>query len=46
MRTAGLDVEQEEFAIEDHVLAGEKRLDAGIDLDAGFLPEQIGHGLP
>ena len=38
MRTAGLDVEQEEFAVEDHVLAGEETLDAFVDLDAGFLP--------
>ena len=38
MRAAGLDIKQEELAIEDHVLAGEETLDAFVDLDAGFLP--------
>ena len=45
MRAAGLDVEREELAVEDHVLAGEEVLDARVDLDAGFLPEEIGHGV-
>ena len=43
MRTAGLDIEQKELAIEDHVFAGEERLDARVDFHAGFLPKQIGH---
>ena len=43
MRAAGLDVEQEELAVEDHVLAGEEALDARVDLDAGLLPQQVAH---
>ena len=38
MRAAGVDVEQEELAVEDHVVAGEEALDARVDLDAGLLP--------
>src|SRR3546814_7702165 len=37
---AGLDVEQEEFAIEDDVVAGAELLDACVDADAGLLPEE------
>ena len=43
MRATGFDVEQQELAIEDHVLASEERLDACIDFHAGFLPKQVGH---
>ena len=44
VRAAGLDIEQEEFAIEHHVFTGEEALDALVDFHAGFLPEKIGHG--
>jgi len=44
MRAARLDVEHEELAIEQHVLAGEEALDLRIDGDAGFLPQQVRHG--
>ena len=43
MRAAGGDVVQEELAVEDDVVAGEEGLDPGVDLDAGFLPEKVGH---
>ena len=41
MHAARLDVEDEELAIEDHVFARQELLDARVDLDAGFLPQQI-----
>ena len=40
---AGADVVQEEFAVQDHVVAGEEALDACVDTHAGFLPEQLAH---
>ena len=43
MRLAGLDVEQEELAVEDHVFAGKEPLDARVDLDAWLLPQQTAH---
>jgi hypothetical protein len=43
MHEAGGDVVQEEFAVEDDVVAREEGLDLRIDGDAGFLPEQVGH---
>src|SRR5690606_4346733 len=43
VRLARLDVEQEELAVEQHVVAGEEGLDVRVHFDAGFLPEQIGH---
>src|SRR5690606_6825908 len=47
VRAAGLDVEQEELAVEDHVGTGAEALDALIHLHAGFLPEELGHrGVP
>ncbi|KAG0752286.1 hypothetical protein G6F24_013670 [Rhizopus arrhizus] len=41
VRGAGGDVVQEEFAIEDHVVAGEEGLDLGVDGDAGLLPKKF-----
>src|SRR5690606_16599915 len=43
VRLARLDVEQEELAVEDDVVAGEEGLDLRIHFDAGFLPEQLAH---
>ncbi|MNM83333.1 hypothetical protein D3C81_953920 [compost metagenome] len=44
MRGTGLDVVQEEFTVEDDVIAGQEGLDLRVNRDAGFLPEQVGHG--
>ncbi len=44
VRLAGGDVMQEEFAIQQHVVAGEKLHDLRVDLHAGFLPERLSHG--
>src|SRR5690606_10377954 len=44
VRAAGGNVVEEELAIEDHVVAGQEGLDLRVDGDAGFLPEQVGHG--
>jgi hypothetical protein len=43
MHPAGGDVEAQELAVQQHVVAGAEALDALVDADAGFLPEQVGH---
>src|SRR5690606_16389935 len=43
VRAAGLDVEQEEIAVEEDVVTGTELLDALVDADAGLLPEEVGH---
>src|SRR5207342_3702060 len=43
MRAARLDVVQEEFTIEDHVVARQEGLDLGVHADAGLLPQQVAH---
>src|SRR5690606_37962815 len=45
VREAGDDVVEEEFAVEDDIVAGQEGLDLRVDGNAGFLPEQVGHGL-
>jgi hypothetical protein len=43
MRGAGLDVVQEELAVQHHVVAGEETLDLRVHRHAGFLPQQVRH---
>src|SRR5690606_7363715 len=40
---AGADVVEEELAVQEDVVAGQEGLDASVDRDAGFLPEEITH---
>jgi hypothetical protein len=44
VRAAGEDVVGQQLAIQQHVLAGEEGLDAGVDSDARLLPQQPGSG--